>query len=87
MLLVEDEPAILKLGATMLGKLGYMMLKANTPGEAIRLAGEHVGEINLLITDVVMPKMNGRDSIQKPFSTRDLAIKVRDALGESDGSD
>ena len=37
------------------------MLSATGPGEAIRLAGEHVGTIHLLMTDVVMPEMNGRD--------------------------
>ena len=37
------------------------MLTAGTPGEAMRLAEETPGEIHLLITDVVMPEMNGRD--------------------------
>ncbi len=60
-LLVEDEPAILNMTNTMLGRLGYIVLAANTPGEAIRLAQDHAGEIHLLITDVVMPEMNGRD--------------------------
>ncbi len=45
----------------MLEKLGYRVLAASTPGEAMRLAGEHAGEIHLLMTDVVMPEMNGRD--------------------------
>ena len=60
-LLVEDEPSLLSLTSTMLEKLGYRALKASTPGEAIRIAKEHAGEIHLLITDVVMPEMNGRD--------------------------
>ncbi|MBU8913407.1 MAG: response regulator, partial [Spirochaetales bacterium] len=60
-LLVEDEPAILKLTATMLERQGYVVLAASTPGKAIRLAGEHPGTIHLLMTDVVMPEMNGRD--------------------------
>ncbi|MFA5204341.1 MAG: PAS domain S-box protein [Lentisphaeria bacterium] len=60
-LLVEDEPAILKITATMLERLEYAVLPAATPGEAIRLAREHHGEIHLLMTDVVMPEMNGRD--------------------------
>ncbi len=60
-LLVEDEPAILALGIKMLDRLGYKTLAAGTPGEAIRLAEEHAGEIHLLITDVIMPEMNGRD--------------------------
>ena len=37
------------------------MLEAATPGEAVRLAREHAGAIHLLMTDVVMPEMNGRD--------------------------
>ncbi len=47
-LLVEDEPAILKLTTMMLERLGYAVLAASTPGEAIRLAREHAGEIQLL---------------------------------------
>ncbi|MCX5827707.1 MAG: PAS domain S-box protein [Deltaproteobacteria bacterium] len=117
-LLVEDEAMLLKLAQTMLEKLGYAVLIAATPGEAIRLADEHAGKIHLLMTDVVMPEMNGRDLakrllslypnlkrlfmsgytanviahhgvleegahfIQKPFSMKDLATKVREALGE-----
>ena len=60
-LLVEDEPAILNLTTIMLQRLGYTVLAASTPGEAIRLAREHMGKIDLLMTDVVMPEMNGRD--------------------------
>jgi len=60
-LLVEDEPAILKMTTIMLERHGYTVLKASTPGEAIRLAREHIGRIDLLLTDVIMPKMNGRD--------------------------
>jgi PAS domain S-box-containing protein len=59
-LLVEDELAILKLGKMMLEKLGYLVLAAERPSEAITLAEQHAGEIQLLITDVVMPEMNGR---------------------------
>ncbi|MCG2749299.1 MAG: PAS domain-containing protein [Desulfobulbaceae bacterium] len=60
-LLVEDEAAILRITRFMLENLGYRVLAASTPKEAIRLAKEHAGEINLLLTDVVMPDMNGRD--------------------------
>ncbi|MFI5380950.1 MAG: ATP-binding protein, partial [Tepidisphaerales bacterium] len=60
-LLVEDESLILTMTTTMLQKQGYTVLAAGTPGEAIRLAREHAGEIHLLMTDVVMPEMNGRD--------------------------
>ena len=60
-LLVEDEPSILNVTTMILTGQGYTVLAANSPGEAIRLAGEHAGEISLLITDVIMPEMNGRD--------------------------
>jgi CheY-like chemotaxis protein len=116
-LLVEDEPAILKMTKMMLERQNYTVLAARTPGEAIALAREHAGEIHLLVTDVVMPEMNGRDLaknvmslyphvkrlfmsghtanviahdsvlnegmhfMQKPFSMKDLAVKVREALG------
>lgn len=60
-LLVEDEPAILRMTTMMLKSLGYRVMAARTPGEAIRLAQEHAGKLHLLLTDVVMPEMNGRD--------------------------
>ena len=60
-LLVEDEPAILEMATTMLEGQGYTVRAAVTPGEAMRLAREHKGAIDLLVTDVVMPGMNGRD--------------------------
>ena len=60
-LLVEDEPSVLGIARTILERLGYTVLAAGIPSEAIRLAETHEGEIHLLITDVVMPEMNGRD--------------------------
>lgn len=59
-LLVEDEPTILEIAATMLDDLGYIVLRAGSPDMAISLARDHHGEIDLLLTDVVMPGMNGR---------------------------
>jgi two-component system, cell cycle sensor histidine kinase and response regulator CckA len=59
-LLVEDEPAILKLAARVLGQRGYTVLAAQTPGGALRMAKGNSGKIHLLMTDVVMPEMNGR---------------------------
>ena len=115
-LLVEDEPQILKVTTMLLEKLGYTVLAASSPGEAIILAKEHSGQFDLLMTDLIMPEMNGRDLaeymlskykdithlymsgytadfighqgvldenehfIQKPFSIKDLAIKLRDVL-------
>jgi PAS domain S-box-containing protein len=60
-LLVEDEPGIIFISTQMLEMLGYTVLAANSPDEAIHLAREYAGEIHLLLTDVIMPKMNGLD--------------------------
>ncbi len=60
-LLVEDEPAILRLEEEMLRRLGYEVLAAAAPGDALRLAAAHPGRIDLVMTDVVMPGMNGRE--------------------------
>lgn len=58
-LVVEDEPAVLKLVARALEGLGYSVLRAAGPAEALRLAREHSGDIHLILTDVIMPKLNG----------------------------
>jgi PAS domain S-box-containing protein len=115
-LLVEDEPMILAMTTEMLHRLGYTVLPASTPKEALLLAEDSSRGINLLMTDVVMPEMNGRDLaksllalnpdlkclfmsgytanviahhgvldkgisfLQKPFSRKDLAAKVRETL-------
>jgi two-component system, cell cycle sensor histidine kinase and response regulator CckA len=60
-LLCEDEDRIRKLVFAMLRKQGYEVLEAETPELAIRLAHDHRGPIDLLITDIVMPKMNGME--------------------------
>jgi PAS domain S-box-containing protein len=60
-LLVEDEPSLLTLTQRLLELQGYQVLAAATAGEAIQLAESHVGAIDLLLTDVVMPEMNGRE--------------------------
>jgi PAS domain S-box-containing protein len=116
LLLVEDEPAILKMTTLMLEALGYTVLPAATPGECLSLAAAHSTPVSLLLTDVVMPEMNGRDLarkiqkiipgiqclflsgytanviahhgvldpgvhfIQKPFSMKALAAKLREVL-------
>jgi two-component system, cell cycle sensor histidine kinase and response regulator CckA len=115
-LLVEDDDAILQTARSMLERLGYRVLSANSITRAIDLAETHAGQIHLLITDVVMPELNGRDLarrlahirprmktlfmsgysatviahrgvldqgmrfIQKPFSIKELAAGVREAL-------
>ncbi len=115
-LLVEDESMILDLTTTILRRLGYTVLPVDSPDEAIHCVREYIDPIDLLMTDIVMPEMNGRDLastlqsqkpdlkclfmsgytadiisrngtldegvhfIQKPFSTQELATKVREAL-------
>ncbi len=60
-LLVEDEPAILDLCKKILELSGFRVLAATSPAEAIRLAGMPKAQIDILVTDVVMPEMNGRE--------------------------
>ena len=115
-LLVEDEAMILQLGMEILQSLGYRVLAAKDPIDALRIAESNKGAIDLLVTDVVMPGMNGRELAErlkpgfpelrtlyisgyaasviahhgilqegvnllpKPFSKKDLAARVREAL-------
>ncbi|EKD35974.1 MAG: hypothetical protein ACD_75C01699G0004 [uncultured bacterium] len=115
-LLVEDEAANLKMVEKMLKKLNYRVLPANSPKQAIALAERHPETIDLLLTDVIMPELNGHDLairlrdllpglrvlfmsgytanviihrgvldenvflLQKPFTTKELAAKVRAVL-------
>jgi two-component system, cell cycle sensor histidine kinase and response regulator CckA len=117
-LIVEDEPAILKMAKIILDHQGYTTLTASSPSEAVRVVESFPAEIHLLMTDVIMPEMNGRDLaklllmyypklkslyisgytaniiahhgvldkgvhfIQKPFSQKDLAAKIREALSQ-----
>ena len=116
-LLVEDEPTLLGMTMAMLQRLGYSVLPAGSPEDAIRLTAEYTGKIDMIMTDVVMPGMNGKvlasrilainpamkclfmsgytanvishqgvldDGlcfIQKPFSKKELSVKVRRIFG------
>lgn len=64
-LLVDDEAMLVTLVRRMLGKLGFAVLAAESPERALVLAREHTGEIRLLLTDVVMPEMSGRELCQR----------------------
>jgi len=59
-LVVEDEEIVRQLTCEMLQDLGYTVMKAGDPVEAIELCRRHGGPIHLLLTDVVMPQMDGR---------------------------
>ncbi|HRR33450.1 MAG TPA: ATP-binding protein [Kiritimatiellia bacterium] len=58
-LVTEDEPSLLTLTARLLTGMGYAVLAAQHPNEALRIAHDFKGEITLLLTDLVMPVMNG----------------------------
>jgi len=60
-LVVEDEKSIRVTARLFLEALGYTVLAAETPAEALDLAAAHQGDIHLLITDVILPGMNGRE--------------------------
>jgi PAS domain S-box-containing protein len=64
-LVVEDEISILRLVERILSPCDYKVLLAKSPSEALGVARSHAGEIALLITDVVMPEMNGRELAEK----------------------
>lgn len=115
-LVVEDDPAVLNLAALSLRRMGYNVLAAGSAELALDIAAEREGKIDLLLTDVIMPRMNGRELseelqrripglkrlymsgytadvlsepgarveeselVQKPFTMRALAARVRAAL-------
>lgn len=58
-LLVEDEPVMLTMAGLMLGRFGYHVIPAARPNDALRVATDHKGPLHLIITDVIMPEMNG----------------------------
>jgi len=60
-LLVEDEDDVRDLAREILAGDGFVVLEAATPGEAVRAAERHPGTIELVVTDVVMPEMSGRE--------------------------
>ena len=83
-LVVDDDPQILMLAKIMLEDSGYRVLTAGTPGEAIVLAQKHAGKVQLLLADVVMPGMNGRD-LAKRLQSSYPSLKVLFMSGHSAG--
>lgn len=72
-LLVEDETPVREVAKLILERGGYRVLEAPTPEAAIRFCEEHPGPIHLMLTDVVMPRMNG-------VQLRDVAVERRPDL-------
>ncbi len=65
LLLVEDEEMVRILGTRVLSSHGYLVLEAADGDEALEVCKHHEGPIDLLVTDVVMPGMNGRELAQR----------------------
>jgi len=82
-LIVEDEESILKLSCAVLGGYGYAVLAARGGEDGLRIAGKHEGEISLLLTDVVMPGMGGRELYERILQQRPK-IKVLYMSGYTD---
>ena len=64
-LLVEDEAAVRALAKRILTQRGYRVLEASDGAIALRLAAGHVGEIDLVLTDVAMPNLGGRGMVEE----------------------
>jgi len=64
-LLVEDEAGVRNLAKTILQTQGYTVLEAAQGEDALRLSGQHEGLIHLMVTDMVMPEMNGRELAER----------------------
>lgn len=113
-LMVDDEDLLLRMGETILSAYGYRVLTANSGQKALEILAKAEAPVDLLITDLVMPLMSGRELVeqvrkasprtrvmctsgyvwpgskqeqstflQKPFTTQELLMKVKECLGES----
>ncbi|MEI9935787.1 MAG: response regulator [Pseudomonadota bacterium] len=69
-LLVEDEERVRTVTRAILSKFGYTVLDAQSGGDALLLCEDHPGGIDLLLTDVVMPRMNGRQLAERLLRVR-----------------
>ena len=82
-LVVEDEEALRRVARRILGAAGYTVLAAANGDEALAICAQHVGDIHLILTDVVMPRMSGKMLAQKLAQTRPT-LKVLYMSGYTD---
>ncbi|MCK5033348.1 MAG: response regulator, partial [Calditrichia bacterium] len=84
-LIVDDDPGIRELSRDTLSSYGYNILEAENGEEALAICNEHKAPIHLIITDVVMPKMGGRE-LEKNISRLYPEIKVLFVSGYTDNA-
>lgn len=82
-LVVEDEEVVRQLICTVLGEAGYEILEAESPEDALQLARERKEPLHLLVTDIVMPGMNG-PALGRAISEHQPSIKILYVSGYSD---
>ena len=74
-LLVEDQPDVRRLTASVLAGAGYTVIEAGSGEEALRRAAAHAGALDLIVTDVIMPGIGGRDVAEQLRASRsDLRV-------------
>jgi CheY-like chemotaxis protein len=75
LLVVDDDPSVLQVASKMLKRGGYEVLSAGGGAEALTMAEANEGRISLLLTDVVMPGMGGRE-LSELFRARYPAVRI-----------